>query len=83
MLNKYQKEWANYIVKTEETELLLVDKQKHIPLEISGRNKTTANSSLAKWRVTCFYNTFVVKQTVVLLMNFGVKNPPPHQAENR
>ena len=36
MLNKYQNEWANYIVKTEETELLLVDKQKHIPVEHFG-----------------------------------------------
>ena len=31
---------------------------------------------LAKWRVTCFYDTFVVKQTVVHLMNFGAKMPP-------
>jgi hypothetical protein len=38
---------------------------------------------LAKWRVTCFYDTFVVKQTVVLLMNFSAKNPPLRQAAKR
>lgn len=47
-------------------------------------NRTPAgNSGLAKWRVTCFYETFVVKQTVVHLMNFSAKIPPLRQAANR
>jgi len=41
------------------------------------------NTGLAKWRMMCFYDTLVVKQTVVLLMNFGAKNPPLSQARNR
>ena len=40
MPNKYLKEWENYIVKTEGKEFLLVDKQKPIPLEIFGQNKS-------------------------------------------
>ena len=51
--------------------------------EDSKQKITTANSGLAKWRVTCFYDTFVVKQTVVLLMNFSAKNPPLRQAAKR
>ncbi len=67
MLNKYQNEWANYIVKTEETELLLVDRQKHIQLETFGLNKTTANSTYKKlavqWlnEVLCFGSSFVIQ----------------------
>jgi len=60
MLNKYQNEWANYIVKTEETELLLVDKQKHIPLETFGQNKTTANKRYSKCGVCVFVETFEI-----------------------
>lgn len=41
------------------------------------------NSGLAKWRVTCFYETFVGKQTVVLLMNISANNPPLRQAAKR
>ena len=44
---------------------------------------TTANIGLAKKRVSCFYDTFVVKQTVVLLMNFSANNPLLRQAANR
>jgi hypothetical protein len=53
MLNKYQNEWASCIVKTEETELLLVDKQKHIPLEFFGQNKTSRNMGCASRGVMC------------------------------
>jgi len=45
--------------------------------------KTAANMGLAKWRVTCFYDTFVVKQTVVHLMNFSAEMPPLRQAQKR
>ena len=41
------------------------------------------NSGLAKKRVSCFYDTFVVKQTFVLLMNFSANNPLLRQAANR
>lgn len=41
------------------------------------------NSGLAKWRVKCFYDRFVVKQTVVLLLNFSANNPPLRQAAKR
>ncbi len=36
----------------------------------------TANKVLPQWGLTCFYETFVLKQTVVLLLNFGAKNSP-------
>lgn len=45
--------------------------------------RASANSTFAIGGVTCFYDTFVVKQTVVLLMNFSAKNPPLRQAANR
>jgi hypothetical protein len=32
-----------------------------------------ANSSLAKWRVTCFYDTFVLNQSAVLRFTFVLK----------
>jgi hypothetical protein len=41
------------------------------------------NSSLAKWRVTCFYDSLVLNQSVVLRLNFCAKNPPLRQAANR
>lgn len=44
---------------------------------------TTANSGLAKGGVSCFVETFVVKQTFVLRMNFSAKNPALRQAANR
>lgn len=45
--------------------------------------KTTDNSSLAKWRVTCFYDSLVLKQSAVLRLNFGAKMPPLRQAAKR
>ena len=45
--------------------------------------KTTANIGLPQWRVTCFYDTFVVNRSEKLLLNFSAKNPPLRQAENR
>jgi hypothetical protein len=36
----------------------------------------TANKVLPQWGVKCFYETFVLKQTAVHLLNFGAKNPP-------
>lgn len=43
----------------------------------------TANSSLAKGGLTCFAETFVLKQTFDFRMNFGAKNPALRQAANR
>ena len=43
----------------------------------------TANSGLAKGGLTCFDDTFVLKQTFVLRMNFSAKNPALRQAANR
>ena len=44
---------------------------------------TTANSGLAKGGVSCFVETFVVKQTFVLRINFSAKNPALRQAAKR
>lgn len=47
------------------------------------KDTTTTNKVLPQWGLTCFYETFVLKQTVVLLLNFGSKNPPLRQYPNR
>jgi hypothetical protein len=44
---------------------------------------TTANSGLAKGGVSCFVETFVVKQTFVLRMNFSAKNPALRKSADR
>lgn len=38
---------------------------------------------LAIWRMKCFYETFVHGSIVVILLNFGAKNLPHRQVENR
>jgi hypothetical protein len=43
----------------------------------------TANKVLPQWGLTCFYETFVLKQTALLLLSFGAKNPPLRQYPNR
>ena len=43
----------------------------------------TANKVLPQWGLMYFYETFVLKQTVVLLLSFGAKNPPLRQYPNR
>ena len=48
-----------------------------------GQKTTTANSGLAKGGVSCFVETFVVKQTFVLRMNISAINPPHRQAAKR
>jgi len=45
--------------------------------------RPAGNSGLAKGGLTCFVETFVVKQTFVLRMNFSAKNPALRQAANR
>jgi len=45
--------------------------------------KAAGNSGLAKWRMTYFCDTFVVKQIVVLQMSFSAKNPPLREAAKR
>jgi len=47
------------------------------------KRKTTANSSLAKWRVTCFYDSLVHNQSAVLRLNICAENPPLRQAAKR
>src|SRR5690606_9005016 len=42
-----------------------------------------ANIGLPQWGLTCFFDIFVVNQSVVLRLNFCAKNPPLRQAENR
>ena len=44
---------------------------------------TVHNSGLSKGGLTCFVETFVVKQTFVLRINFSAKNPALRQAANR
>jgi hypothetical protein len=43
----------------------------------------TGNMGFAKWRVQCFYDTFVQGSTFGILMGICAKNPPLRKAENR
>jgi len=45
--------------------------------------RASANMVLPQWGLTCFYETFVLKQTVVHLLNICAKNPPLRQYPNR
>ena len=45
--------------------------------------KTGANSGFALWGLTWFVEAFVLKQTFLLRMNFGAKNPPQRKAAKR
>ena len=52
-------------------------------MNIQSYLKTAHNRSLAKWRVTCFYDILVLNQSAVLRLNFCAKIPPLRQAANR
>jgi hypothetical protein len=41
------------------------------------------DSGLAKGGLTCFVETFVLKQTFVIRMNFSAKNPALRQTAKR
>ena len=43
--------------------------------------RAATNIGLAIWRLKCFYETFVLNSTAVILLNFCAKNPPHRQAE--
>ena len=68
--------------------------QKSMPFQPHRHSNTTdrqttkdrraaCNMGFAKWRVTCFYDSFVLNQSAVLRLNFCAKNPPLRQAANR
>ena len=42
-----------------------------------------ANMVLPQWGVTCFYETFVHKQTTVLLLNICAKDPAHRKSAKR
>jgi len=44
---------------------------------------TGYNTVLPQWGLTCFYETFVHKQTAVHLLNICAKNPPLRQYPKR
>ena len=46
-------------------------------------NKPSANSTFAIGGVTCFYDTFVVKESAVLQMNICAENPAHRKSANR
>jgi hypothetical protein len=47
------------------------------------KRKTTDNIGLAKWRVTCFYDSLVQGSSSVFQLNICAKNPPLRQAAKR
>jgi hypothetical protein len=50
---------------------------------MTDRRRAAYNSGLAIGGLTCFVETFVLKQTFVLRMNFSAENPAHRQAANR
>jgi hypothetical protein len=44
---------------------------------------TGYNTVLAKWRQKCYYETFVLNSTAVILLNFSANNPPLRQYPKR
>ena len=47
------------------------------------KDGTAYNSSLQKWRVQCFSESFVHVESSVIFSNFGANNPPLLQAAKR
>ena len=63
-------------------------KQTHHDRQMNGQathrqEGRTANKVLPQWGLTCFYETFVHRQTEVHLLNISAKNPPLRQYPNR
>ena len=55
-----------------------------LTLHSNGRTEArTDNMVLPQWGLTCIYETFVHKRTIVHLLNFCAKNPPLRQYPNR
>lgn len=50
---------------------------------MTTKKTPAANSGFALWGLTCFVEAFVLKQTFLLCVNFGAKNPPQRKAANR
>lgn len=50
---------------------------------MTTKKTPAANSGFALWGLTCFVEVFVLKQTFLLRMNFGAKNPPQRKAAKR
>ena len=72
----------NFFSATQPTTDKTMDKIYYSPND-TDEKAHTANKVLPQWGLTCFYETFVHKQTVVHLLNFGAKNPPLRQYPNR
>jgi hypothetical protein len=56
---------------------------KNMEVNTGGQEKAAYNSGLAIGGLTCFVETFVLKQTFVLRLNFSAENPAHRQAAKR
>ena len=52
-------------------------------LTMTKDRRPACNIGFAIWRLTCFYETFVLNQAVVHLLNISAKNPPLRQYPKR
>jgi hypothetical protein len=50
---------------------------------MTKKEQRTANKALSQWGLTSFYETDVLKQTFVSLINSSADNPPLRQYPNR
>ena len=73
-------------IKTPDTQADTINTVKRsIDNGLQGQTTRTTgyNTVLPKWRQKCYYDTFVLNSTAVILLNFSANNPPLRQYPNR
>jgi hypothetical protein len=73
-------------IKTPDTQADTINTVKRsIDNGLQGQTTRTTgyNTVLPKWRQKCYYETFVLNSTAVILLNFSANNPPLRQYPNR
>jgi hypothetical protein len=73
-------------IKTPDTQADTINTVKRsIDNDLQGQTTRTTgyNTVLPKWRQKCYYETFVLNSTAVILLNFSANNPPLRQYPNR
>ena len=73
-------------IKTPDTQADTINTVKRsIDNGLQGQTTRTTgyNTVLPKWRQKCYYETFVLNSTAVILLNFSANNPPLRQYPKR
>lgn len=92
VLSPTQEEFQNIFslpskkIKTPDTQTnATLTEKRSIGNGLQGRTTRTTgyNKVLPKWRQKCYYETFVLNSTAVILLNFSANNPPLRQYPKR